>query len=164
MSIPLLRVSEERVVRLAYDTKVDPDYLQRGVVVRYVRLLGLVSFETRDGWTKTETAIIDTGGPISIIPRRVWQQIRYGLYSNVEVEIPVGGRPAMGRFGQVTLRFHDAEDGERISPPLAIKADLLSDDTYPIILGFEDFLTDVALYSNFPTQEAYLAFPPFSSE
>lgn len=134
------------------------------MLIRYVRLIANVSFETPDGWTEIREAIIDTGGPISMIPRRVWQQSRYGLYSDAEVEVPVGGRPARGRFGQVTLRVHDVEDGERISPPLTLKADLLSDDTYPIILGFEDFLTEVTLYSGFPQQEAYLAFPPHSSE
>jgi len=149
---------------LAYQTHVNLDYFQRGVLVRYIRILANVSFKTPDGWTESKEAIIDTGCPISIIPRRIWEEVRYGLYPNAQVEISLGGRPAVGRFGQVTLRFHDAEDGERIPPPLAIKADLLSDDTFPIILGFEDFLTDVALYSNFPTQEAYLAFPPFSSE
>ena len=140
------------------------DYFQRGVLIRYVRIITYVSFETSNGWTEPREAIIDTGGPISIIPHRVWQGSRYGFYSNVETEIPVGGRPAMGRFGQVTLRVHDVEDGERIPPSLTLKADLLSDDSYPIILGFEDFLTEVTLYSNFPQQEAYLAFPPISSE
>jgi hypothetical protein len=117
-----------------------------------------VSFETRNGWTKTETAIIDTGGPISIIPRHVWEPIRHRFYTDVETEVPVGGRPAMGRFGQVTLRLHDAFEGERISPPLTLKADLLSDDSHPIVLGFEDFLTDLTLYSSFPQQEVYLSF------
>ena len=79
------------------------------------------------------------------------------------MEVLVGGRPAMGKFGQVTLRFHDAEDGEQVSPSLTIKANLLSDDTHPIVLGFEDFLTDVALYSNFPRNEIFLSFPSSES-
>ena len=123
-----------------------------------------MSFETRDGWTETERAIIDTGGPISIIPRRVWQELQYGLYSDAEYEIAIDGYSVMGKFGQVALRAHDTEDGERISPPLTIKANLLSDDSHPILLGFEDVLTEVALYSNFPQQEVYLSFPPPLSE
>ena len=35
---------------------------------------------------------------------------------------------------------------------------LLSDDSYPIVLGFEDILTDVALYSDYPQQEVFLSF------
>ncbi len=141
-------------------TTVDSDYLRRGVIVRYVRILADVSFEIRGGgWTEPEKAIIDTGGPISIIPRSVWEQIRHGFYSNREREVPVGGRASMGRFGQVTLRFHDAQELTRLSPSLTLKADLLSDDSHPIVLGFEDFLTDVELYSNYPRREVHLAFP-----
>jgi hypothetical protein len=65
----------------------------------------------------------------------------------------------MGRFGQVTLRFHDAQEPTRLSPSLTLKADLLSDDSHPIVLGFEDFLTDVELYSNYLRREVHLAFP-----
>ena len=69
MSTPLSRVSRDYVVGLGYDIKVDPDYLlQRNLVVRHVRIIADVSFETRGGWTETERAIIDTGAPISIIP------------------------------------------------------------------------------------------------
>ncbi|MCH8290648.1 hypothetical protein IH992_06075 [Candidatus Poribacteria bacterium] len=110
------------MVRLAYDTKVDLNYFQRGIVVRYIRILARVAFQiTSGGWTKPTEAIIDTGGPISIIPRSVWEQIRYGFYSDTETEVLVGGRASTGRFGQVTLCFHDAQERERISPPLAIK-------------------------------------------
>ena len=138
--------------------------MQRGVIVRYIRILANVSFQTLGSdWTKPTEAIIDTGSPISIIPRHVWEQIRHGFYSNVEVEVPIGGRGAMGRFGQVTLRFHDAQESTQASPPLTIKADLLSDDSHPIVLGFEDFLTDVELYSNYPQQEVYLSFPDRSN-
>ncbi|MBI1929958.1 hypothetical protein HYR99_37620 [Candidatus Poribacteria bacterium] len=129
-------------------------------MVRYVRLNAKVSFQTRNGWTEAENAIIDTGGPISIIPRRVWQEVRHGFLTEAEIEVLVGGRGTTGRFGQVVLRFHDAVDSERISPPLMVKADLLSDDSYPIVLGFEDVLTDVALYSDYPQQVAYFLFPP----
>jgi hypothetical protein len=154
------RTSENFIVRLKFRTQVNLNYFQRGVTVRYVRIIARVSFETAaGGWTKPADAIIDTGGPISIIPRSVWEQIRYRLYSHRETEVAVGGRASMGRFGQVTLRVHDAQESERISPPLAIKADLLSNDVYPIVLGFEDLLTDVALYSNYPQQEVYLSFP-----
>ena len=147
------------MVGLEYDTRVDLDYLQRGIIVRYVRLLADVSFEIRGGgWTKPTKAIIDTGGPISFLPRSVWEQVRHGFYSDRETEVPVGGRAAMGRFGQITLRFHDAQEPTRISPTLTIKADLLSDDSHPIVLGFEDFLTDVDLHSSYPRQEAYLTF------
>lgn len=159
-----MRAHGDFIVRLAYQTHANLDYFQRGVLIRYVRLIANVGFETLDGWTDIREAIIDTGVPISVIPRRVWQQARHGFFSDATTEISIGGRTVQGKLGQVTLRVHDAEDGEQISPPLAIKANLLSDDSYPIILGFEDFLTEVTLYSNFPRQEAYLSLPFLSPE
>lgn len=165
VSTDLSRVSRDFVARLTYDVQVDPDYLlERNLVVRHIRIMADVSFETHGGWTETETAIIDTGGLISIIPRRIWQEVRYSLYSDTEYDILIGGTSAVGKFGQVVLRCHDAENGEQISPSQIIKAGLLSDDAHPIVLGFEDFLTDVALYSNFPQREVHLSFPNLSPE
>jgi hypothetical protein len=69
------------------------------VLFRLIRILADVSFKTSDGWTTPMEAIIDTGGPISIIPRSVWEQIRRGFYSNIETEIRVGGQTSMGRLG-----------------------------------------------------------------
>ncbi|MBI1923804.1 hypothetical protein HYR99_06095 [Candidatus Poribacteria bacterium] len=93
------------------------------------------------------------------MPRSVWGQIRYGFYSNQDIDVRVGGRATTGKLGQVILRFHDAQEQDRISPSLTLKAYLLSDDSHPIVLGFEDFLTDVELHSNFPQQQVYLVFP-----
>jgi hypothetical protein len=133
--------------------------MQRGIIIRYVRLIALVSFQTRKGWTEPETAIIDTGVPISVIPRRIWQEARHGFYSNAETSISIAGRTVHGRLGEIKLRFHDTADADRISPAMTIKADLIDDDDDPILLGFEDMLTDVALHSNFRQQQAHLAFP-----
>jgi len=47
---------------------------------------------------------------------------------------------------------------------MMVKAYLLSDDVHPLILGFEDFLTEIGVYSNYKEEKAYLEFPEDSSE
>jgi hypothetical protein len=60
----------------------------------------------------------------------------------------IGGNIITGRLGWITLRLHDEET---ISPPLNVKANpslrsrtcLIDDDSMPLILGFEDVITEV---------------------
>jgi hypothetical protein len=72
-----------------------------------------------------------------------------------QASLGLGGGAVMGRLGEVTLRFHYNDD---VSPPLTIKAHLLDEDDRPLILGFEDILTDIRLVSDFAVDTAYLDF------
>lgn len=61
----------------------------RGLVIQYVRLIGDVSFRTENGWTPEYDAIIDTGSPISFIPRARWEKIEYHLVSHREASFDI---------------------------------------------------------------------------
>ena len=67
----------------------------------------------------------------------------------------IGGKSVTGRLGWVTLRLHDAET---ISPPFSVKANLIDDDSMPLILGFEDVISEVLLVSDFQQNIAYIIF------
>ena len=56
----------------------------------------------------------------------------------------------------MTLLFRYNDD---VSSPLTIKAHLLDGDDRPLILGFEDILTDIRLVSDFAVETAYFEFP-----
>ena len=99
---------------------------------------------------------MDTGGPVSFIPRQVWQHIRYRLYSQKDFGVAIAGQSTTGKLAEVQLRVHDETT---VSPPLTLKAHLLPDDAHPLVLGFEDVLTGLGLYSHYPSQTAYLEFP-----
>lgn len=146
-------------VKLFYVTRLDMEAYDLGIVVRLARLIAHVSFATVDGWAREREAIVDTGSPVSFIPRQVWQGIRYRLYSQKEFGISVAGTSTTAKLASVQLRFHDETS---VSPPLTLKAHLLPDDTHPIVLGFEDVLTELGLYSHYPAQTAYLEFPAHS--
>jgi len=134
---------------------IDLEQFQRGLVIRFIRLIGRVSFRTSDGWSTAYDAIIDTGCPISVIPRSHWEEIEHHIILP-QASLGLAGGIVTGQLGEVTLRFRYNDD---FSPSLTIKAHLLDGDERPLILGFEDILTDIRLVSDFAVDTAYLEFP-----
>lgn len=143
-------------INLKFTQKVDLEYFNRGILVRLVRLTALVSFRSTEGWSTGDEAIVDTGSPISVIPRSNWEDFHHYFLSSEEYPVSLAGVTTTARFGVVTLRAHD---GTNVSPPMEVKAHLLSDDSHPLIVGFEDFLTIANLHSRFSMNMAYLEFP-----
>ena len=143
-------------VKLSYRTPIDVEAYDAGVVLRLIRLLAEVSFAGPTGWTPSRAAIVDTGAPVSVIPSGIWQAAQYRLLVGQDFSVSIGGSPATGRLAELAMRVHD---GTAVSPLVRIKAYLLSDDTHPLILGFEDVLTEASLFSDFTVRTAYLDFP-----
>lgn len=125
-----------------------------------VRLLTHTSFATSSGWTKTRETIIDTGAPVSLIPFSVWSETDYRLLAPNDLGLTIGGEHVRVKLAEVNVCLHD---DHAISPPLTIKAHLLPDDAHPLLLGFEDVLTDLRLVSDYAAQVAYLEWPSPSS-
>ena len=121
-----------------------------------MRLVARASFATREDWTEHREAIVDTGAPVSLVPVAIWQEIDYRLLTPHEFRLTIGGEPVRVKLAEVTVRLHD---DRAISSPLTIKAHLLSDDAHPLLLGFEDVLTDLRLVSDYARQVAYLEWP-----
>lgn len=140
-------------------THVDLELLEQGVALREVRLLANASLTGTSGALPPRSAIVDTGGPVSVIPRRVWRDAEYEALLDSQVTISLAGSAVQAQLATVSLRIHD---GDEISPPLVMKAYLLSDDSHPFLLGFEDFLTDVDLFVSFIQNHAFVEFPPVS--
>lgn len=143
-------------VRLSYHTAIDLEAYDAGIALRLVRLIAKVAFVGTGGWTEAFRAIVDTGGPVSLIPRSVWEMIQFELLSPRDFAIGIAGTPTTGKLAQLTLRFHDEA---RVSPPMNVKAYLLADDTHPVVLGFEDVLSNVILHSDFASGTALMDLP-----
>ncbi|MBM3241201.1 hypothetical protein FJZ31_33375 [Candidatus Poribacteria bacterium] len=130
-------------------------FIESRIIYRTTRLIALASFPMLKGeWTEPEDAIIDTGSHISVIPRYIWTNVHHSFISD-KTEMGIGGSVITGRLGWVTLRLHDEQT---ISPPLNVKANLIDDDSMPLILGFEDVITEVLLVSDFQQSIAYIIF------
>ncbi len=115
-----------------------------------------VRFRTPNGWSEAHAAIIDTGSPYSIIPHAIWNVVEHRVF--VAGALPlggIGGGTTHAPFGAVTLVV---EDDDIISPPLTVRAFLLPDDSEPLLLGFEDFLTIAVLHCDYERRDAYLEF------
>ena len=143
-------------IRLDFQTKIDLDFLLKGVSLRLIRLIATIQLKTRDGWTRTYDAIVDTGNPISIIPFSIWSkaQVKFLLPDRTQLfGIGADDKAAVsGKLAEVVGIFRDQQ---KVSQPLRIKAHILEDDSAPLLIGFEDILTNVKLVSDYKSKEAY---------
>lgn len=144
-------------ISLAFQTSYDLAMLSAGLKVRIVRLLGSVCFKTTTGWTELYEAIIDTGNPITIIPQTIHQQIFSQILHRNKIElIGIGQGSVQGQLASVIMSFQDRQAS---SSPLQAKAYLLDDNSTPLIIGYEDGLTEFRMVSDYPQQQAYVEIP-----
>ena len=57
-------------IDLEFETKLDLELLSAGISTRLIRLVASLRLKTSRGWTNPYKAIIDTGSPITLIPKR----------------------------------------------------------------------------------------------
>jgi hypothetical protein len=55
-------------------------------------------------------------------------------------------------------KFTKIKIDKQNSPPIRIKAYLLADNALPILIGYEDVLTELRLVSNYTLKRAYVEF------
>ena len=141
-------------IDLGIKTEIDVDFLSEGISLRLIRLITTVQVQAATGWSEAQEAIVDTGNPVSLIPRSVWKEgeIKWLLTREATLQ-GIGGGGIRGRLGEVTLVFSDRV---RVSPPMRLKAHLIDDDSVPFLIGFEDVLTNVRLVSDYAAKKAYL--------
>ncbi|MDI6794905.1 MAG: hypothetical protein QME81_18900 [bacterium] len=122
-----------------------------------IRLIATIRLKTDEGWTREYDTIVDTGNPISLIPFSIWNKARVRLLLPDKTKlygIGTGEKTSVsGRLAEVIGVF---QDQQKILLPLRIKAYVLEDDSAPLLIGFEDILTDGKLVSDYKSREAYL--------
>jgi hypothetical protein len=65
-------------IDLEFETKLDLELLAAGISTRLIRLVASLRLKTSRGWTNPYKAIIDTGSPITLIPKHIWEKLRRG--------------------------------------------------------------------------------------
>jgi predicted aspartyl protease len=132
-----------------------PLFIETQIQHRIVHLTSQAAFRTPSGvWTAPREALIDTGSSVSVIPHSVWQNIAYRSLAE-GTEMKIGGLTVSGQLALVTLRL---QDEQTVSPPLRVKANLIQEEGIPLILGFEDVLTELLLVSDYRNNRAYVLF------
>jgi len=142
-------------IDLQFVKSLDLDLLEKGVEVWIIRIIGQVKFKTIDGWTRVYEAIIDTGAPVSFIPKSIWTRIESkietdyvvsGIVPKKECSLPV-------KVGEVNCMVVGVK---ATSNPLRIKAYFAPTDKVPLIIGLYDFLTLFRLCCDYRRQEVFL--------
>jgi hypothetical protein len=125
-------------------------------LVVVTRLICRVSFYREGGELGPERyGILDTGAPVSLIPKRMWQDYPVLKLKDATVR-GIIDRPECalevidGVIGAILT------DGESMSEPLTIRAHLAHTDNVPLLLGFSGLLDRADVCFSVNTSEAYL--------
>jgi hypothetical protein len=123
-------------------------FIERGI--RVYKYFARVSTEPYE-------AIVDTGNPITVIPLRIHQQIFSQLLYPGKINLSgIGQGIVQGQLASIIMSFHDQQT---TSLPLQAKAYLLDDNSTPLIVGYEDALTELRLISDYPQQMGHFEIP-----
>ena len=127
--------------RLTLTVKRLPDVELLNEGFRLVRLFCDVRFQYPEGLSDPYAAIIDTGAPLSMVPRSMWERAHVrrlkplrlqGLVARKECAVAVTA-------GILSAVFQDAE-GHQVKH--AFRAYLAERDEVPLILGMQDVLEE----------------------
>lgn len=143
-------------VNLVLKTLTSPELEQKVKGLEVIRLLASVQFKTPAGWSKPYDAIVDTGAPISLLPKFIWEKLArveladhevFGIAGKPECSIPV-------KIGKVTCFLED--DAGHRTKEIEIYAYLAQTDEVSLILGFKELLAKLVLYCDYRRQLAYV--------
>jgi len=140
-------------IDLEFETKLDSELLSVGISTRLIRLIASLRLKTSKAWTDPYKAIIDTGSPITLIPKHVWEKVSIKRIFPTSIKLlGLGSGTLSGKLAQVLIIFLDKKG---LSPPISLKALLVDSDTVPLIIGFEDVLTDIKLVCDYISKTAF---------
>jgi len=99
--------------------------------------------------------ILDTGAPVSLIPKRMWQGCPILKLKDTTVR-GIIDRPECALEVIDGLISGILTDGQAISEPLIIRARLAPADDVPLLLGFSGLLDRADVHFSIVRDEAYL--------
>jgi hypothetical protein len=143
------------IIRLSIRTRVDLEALEAGLSLLLIRITANVRILTPSGWSQPRVGILDTGNPVTLIPRRVWSGASVDFVRQFHGLGSTEANAIRGRLGRVILSL---EDEEASSPPIETLSYLLDDDRAPLLLGCESILTRATLTMNLAAGQAALTF------
>ena len=141
-------------IRLYWRTSTDSRLQPQGVFVRVVRLYAHIGLREQHGWSRPIEAIVDTGSPLTLLPRKIWQTIQVAEFLSDAVPLQgVGKGTLSARLANVELAFLSTRSD---IVELRVKAYLADDDSVPLLLGVEDLLTRARMTCDYPKGKAFL--------
>lgn len=143
-------------IELDFTKTLDIDLLEKGIKIWLVRIVAQVCFKAKNNnWTRPYEAIIDTGAPVSLIPLTIWQEIDARVFSNYRISgiVPNKECSLPVKVGKAACTIIDKKSSTGV---LNINAYLTLTDKVPLIIGFDNLLTDLKLVSDYRSKTAYL--------
>ena len=147
--------TDSKKIKLHFRRFENPDLAD--IDIGIIRLFCEVAFVSRDGYTDSYSAILDTGAPVSVIPFHIWSmsEVRTikeysvsGIVPKKECSFPV----TVGEVSCILL------DEKQSTNNIKVKSYLAHTDDIPLIIGFKDLLDSFGFYFNFRENIAYLEY------
>ena len=151
----VLMSTSTKQIKLHFRKFENPDLVDLDIGI--IRLFCEVAFVSRNGYTDSYSAILDTGAPVSVIPFHIWSMSEVkkikeysvsGIVPKQECSFPV-------TVGEVSCILLDEEESTN---SIKVKSYLAHTDEIPLIIGFKDILDNFGLYLNFKKNIAYLEY------
>jgi hypothetical protein len=123
-----------------------------------IRLFADVSVATNGGWSLFETAVIDTGAPVSVFPPAIWKQSRHTTLGRVKI-----GGLARTEECQVPAILAEIDcvlsDGQHSLGPIRTQAYLVEAENAPSLIGILGFIEHGVLRVDLSKSRAFLRMP-----
>lgn len=142
-------------LNLSFREHIDLEALEKGIKVITIRVIAQIRFKTSNGWTESFPAIVDTGSPVSVVPKDIWglclieplykSEIR-GIVSGEDIYIPA----TFGKIKSILI------DEETISSTFEANAFFADAEDIPLILGFSEMLDRMRLIVDYPQRKCWV--------
>ena len=120
-----------------------------------IRLLTVVQFLAIKGWSEPGVAIVDTGAPISLIPYRIWRKCINKVIGETELRGVIPKKECIMPV-KVTIVGIRLVDSECATERIEVKAYLAPSEDVPLIIGFENLLSEFNVLFSYRTQKAFV--------
>lgn len=141
-------------VDLAFLEGPHPDF--PGTDLRLIRLAAEVSAWNGSVWLQADPAWVDTGAPLTVLPKSLWQGLPLERIAS-DISLSIGGQNMVVDVAKVWIAVSDLTHG--LSMQLSVRAYLSRSDELPVVLGWEDLLTRCVLRCDHAAKIAFLEFP-----
>jgi hypothetical protein len=122
---------------------------------RGIRLLAAIQFITSQGWSKPESAIVDTGAPISLIPHKIWRKCITNVIGETELRGVIPKKECVMPIKVATIELR-LIDPKYATETIEIKTYLAPNDNVPLVIGFEELLSEFNIFFSYHTQDAFI--------